>query len=65
MKDILLRARIFAETSNLKISRRLTDYVKDFYLSACRTCSTIIFLIQPITSLFSGVVFARAVRLLS
>ena len=64
VKDLLLCVHVVVKTLNLKISRwYLTDYVKELYLSACRTCSTIIFLIQPIRSLFSGVVVAVAVVL--
>ena len=41
---IYLRVRLVIQALNLKISRcRLADYVKEFYLCACRTCSTIIF----------------------
>ena len=44
MKDLLLRARVFVRTSNMKISRRhLADYVKKLLQKACRTCNTIIF----------------------
>jgi len=42
MKDLLLCVHVVATTLNLKISRcYLTDYVKELYLSACRTCGTI------------------------
>ena len=52
MKDLLLRACVVVKTSNMKISRRrLADYVKTLHQKACRTCSTIIFFIQPIKSL--------------
>ena len=44
MKDLLLGVRIAVETLNLEISRRLADDVKEFYLSACCTCSTVNFL---------------------
>ena len=45
VKDLLLRARVVVNTSNVKISRcRLADYVKTLHQKACRTCSTIIFL---------------------
>ena len=45
--------------SNMKISRRcLADYVKHLHQKACRTCSTIFFLIQPIKSLLWGLVVA-------
>ena len=44
MKDLLLCVRVVVKTLNLEISRyHLEDYVKEFYLSASRTCSTIIF----------------------
>ena len=44
VKILLLRARVFVRTSNMKISRRrLADYVKTFHQNVCRTCSTIIF----------------------
>ena len=52
MKDLLPLDRFV----DLKISRRcLKDYVKEMYLNACGTCSTIIFP-QPIMSLICGVV---------
>ena len=39
-----LKPLLHVKTLNLEISRRhLADYVKEFCLSACRTCSTIIF----------------------
>ena len=44
MKDLLLAVHVVVKTLNLEISRcHLADYVKEFYLSACCTCSTIIF----------------------
>ena len=44
MKDLLLSVHDAVQTLNLEVSRcRLADYVKKSYLSACRTCSTIIF----------------------
>ena len=44
MKDLLLYVHVVFKTLNLEISRcHLADYVKEFYYSACRTCSTIIF----------------------
>ena len=44
MKDLLLSVDVVVKTLNLEISRcHLVDYVHEFYLSACRTCSTIIF----------------------
>ena len=44
MKDLLLCVHVVAKTLNLEISRyHLADYVKELDLSACRTCSTIIF----------------------
>ena len=44
MKDLLLRVHVVVKTLNLEISRcHLADYVEELYLSACRTCSTIIF----------------------
>ena len=44
MKDLLLCVHVVVETLNLEISRcHLADYVKNVVLSACRTCSTIIF----------------------
>ena len=44
MKDLLLCVHVVVETLHLEISRYyLADYVKELYLSACRTCSTIIF----------------------
>ena len=62
MKDLLLRARVVVRTSNMKISRRhLADYVKKLHQKACRTCSTIIFLVKPIKSLICGVVVTVAV----
>ena len=45
MRDLLLCVHVVVKTLNLEISRcRLVDYVKECYLSACRACSTIIFL---------------------
>ena len=44
MKDLLLCVRVVVKTLNLEITRcHLADYVKELHLSACRTCSTIIF----------------------
>ena len=44
MKDYGCEFRLSLKSSDLEISRyRLTDYVKELYLSACRTCSTISF----------------------
>ena len=64
MKDSLLRVHVVVETFNLESSRcHLADYVKELYQSACPTCSTIFFLIQPIRSLFSCVVVVVAVVL--
>ena len=46
-RNLLLQARVVIRTSNMKISRRrLADYVKTLHQKACRTCSTIIFLIS-------------------
>ena len=43
MKDLLLCVHVVIETLKLEISHcHLADYIKEFYLSACRTCSTII-----------------------
>ena len=40
---MLLCVHVVVKTLNLEISRcHLADYVKEFYLSACHTCSTII-----------------------
>ena len=62
VKDLLLRARVVVRALNTKISRRrLADYVKTLHQKACRTCSTIIFFIQPIKSLICGVVVDVAV----
>ena len=62
MKDLLLRARVVVRTENMKISRRyLADYARKLHQSACRTCSTIFFLTQPIKSLICDVVVAVAV----
>ena len=61
MKNLLLRVHVVVETLNLEISRRLADYVKKFYKGACRTrAAQLFFLVQPIRSLFSGVVSAVA-----
>ena len=60
----MLGVQVVEETLNLEISRRrLADYVKELNLSACRTCSTIIFprLSNQVVSQFSGVVVAVAV----
>ena len=44
MDLLLYEGSLVVTTINLKISRwRLADYVKKFHLSACRTCSTVIF----------------------
>ena len=44
MKDLLLCVHLVAKALILEFSRcNLADYVKELYLSACRTCSTIIF----------------------
>ena len=44
MIALKLRACVAVRTSNVKLSRRLfADYVKELYLSACRTRRTIIF----------------------
>ena len=49
MEDLLLGVLVVVRTSNMKISRRrLADYVKKLQQKACRTCSRIFFLIQPI-----------------
>ena len=62
MKDLPLRAWVVVRTSKMKISRsRLADYVKTLHQKACRTCSTIIFFIQPIKSLICGVAVDVAV----
>ena len=64
MKDSLLCVRVVDETLNLEISLcNLADCVKELYESACPTCSTSFFLIQPIRSLFSCVVVEVAVVL--
>ena len=44
MKDLLLCVHVLVKTLNLEISCCcLANYEKEFYLSACRTCSMIIF----------------------
>ena len=49
------------KTLNLKLSRsHLADYVKELYLSACCTCSTIIFSHSTNQIIVSGVVVAVA-----
>ena len=67
MKDLLPRAHVVVKTLNLEISRcHLADYVMT---SENRTkvraarAARLFFLIQPIRSLFSGVVVAFAVVL--
>ena len=60
MKDLLLCVHVVVITLKLEISRcHLEDYVKEFYLKvrAARAARSF-FLIQPIRSLFSGVVVA-------
>ena len=44
MEDLLLGVHVVVKTLTSEISRcHLADYVIELYLSACRTCSTIIF----------------------
>ena len=49
MKDLLLRARVVARTSNMKISRRgLSGYVKKLVIGRAAHSARLFFLIQPI-----------------
>ena len=60
MKDSLLCVHVVVKTLNFEISRcHLADYAKVRAARAAR----LIFLIEPIRSLFSGVVVAVAVFL--
>ena len=64
MKDLLLGVHVVVKPLNLDISRcHLADYVIELYLSACRTCSTIIFprSTNQIIDFNCGVVVAVAV----
>ena len=59
MKDLLLCVHVVVNTLNLEISRcHVADYVKEFYSVRAAREARLIFLIQPIGSLFSGVVVA-------
>ena len=61
-EDLPLQASVVVRTSKMKISRRrLTEYVRRLRQRACRACSTIIFLVQPIKALIRGVVVVVAV----
>ena len=65
MKDLLSCVDVVVKTLNSEISRcHLADNVKELYLSACRTCNTIIF---PHSTnqiiFFSGVVVAVTIAL--
>ena len=54
MKDFFRCVFTLSLTLNLEISRcHLRDYVKELYSSACRTCSTIIFLHSTNQIIFS------------
>ena len=62
MKDLLLFVHVVVKTLNLEIPRcHLAEYVKKIgaEVRAARV-ARLFFLIQPIRSLFSGVVFAFA-----
>ena len=64
MKGLLLCVHVVVKTLNLEISRcHLGDDVKELYLSACRTCSTIIFPHSTNQIIVSGVVTAVAIVL--
>ena len=55
MKDLLLRARVVVRTSNMKISRRLADYIKTLHQKGAARAARLFFFIQPIKSLIYGV----------
>ena len=62
VKDLLLCVHVVVKTLNLKISRwYLTDYVKELSLSACCTCSAIIFPHSTNQIIVSGVAVAVGV----
>ena len=48
MKDLLLCVHVVIKTLKLEISHcHLADYIKEFYLSVCRTCSSCSTIIFP------------------
>ena len=59
MKDLLLCVHVVVKTLNLEISRRHSS--KNFAQVRAARAARLFFLIQPIRSLFSGVVFAVVV----
>jgi len=64
MKDLLLCVHVVLKTLNLEISRcHLAAYVKELSKTRAARAARLFFLIQPIRSLFSGVVVAVAVVL--
>ena len=65
MKDLLLCVHVVVKTLNLEISRwHLSDYVKELnYKVRAARAARLLFLIQPIRALLSGVVVAVAVVL--
>ena len=65
MKDLLLRVHVVAKTLNLKMSRcHLADYnSKNCNKMHAAWTARLFFPIQPIRSLFSGVIIAIAIVL--
>ena len=62
MKDVLLCVHVVAKTLNLEISRcHLADEGKEFAKVRAARAARLFLLIQPIRSLFSGVLVAVAV----
>ena len=51
-------AQVLIKTANVEISRYFAGDGTELLLKACRTWSTLIFLVQPIKSLIYSVVFA-------
>ena len=56
MKDLLLRARVFVRTFNVKITRHLADYVKNLIArkSVLHVQHDFVFFVQPMKSLICG-----------
>ena len=61
MKDFLFWARVVDRISNMKISRRFADYVKNSTKKRATRAARLFSLIQPITLLICEVVGAAAV----
>ena len=64
MKNLLLCVHVVLKTLNLEISRcHLADYVKELSKVRAARAARLFFFIQPIRSLFSGVLVTNAVVL--